>query len=323
MPKAIRVHEYGGLEQLRYEDIEVPAPAAHEAQIRHTAIGLNLADVYDRTGLYPAPLPAILGREAAGIVVAVGSKVRGLAPGDRVAYVSHTLGAYSELRNFPADRLVGIPDSISNEEAAAVMLKGLTTQVLLRRTYRVKRGETILIHAAVGGVGSLAVQWAKDLGAIVIGVVGTETKATLARELGCDHVIVGSQDLAAKVKKITAGKGVPVVYDSVGQDTFFASLDCLAPLGLMVTFGNATGPVAPVAPLELAKRGSLFLTRPVLGHYIATRKQLTVATQQLFEVLARGAVKIRIGQRYPLAHAAQAHSDLQARKTTGSTVLIP
>jgi NADPH2:quinone reductase len=324
VPKAIRVHQTGGPENLRYEDVDVPPPAAGEVTVRHSAIGLNFIDVYDRTGLYPAPLPAVLGREAAGVVTAVGSRVKSLRIGDRVAYALNYPGAYCELRNVPADRMVGIPDGVSDEQAAAMMLKGLTAQYLLRSTHRVKRGETIIIHAAAGGVGSIAVQWAKALGARIIGVVGSDSKAKIARDLGCDHVIVMEhEDLVTRVKEITSGKGVRVVYDSVGRDTFMASLDCLAPLGMMVTYGNSTGPVAPVSPLELTKRGSLFLTRPALFHYVSTPRSLARAARELFAVVASGRVQIPIGQRYALADAAQAHRDLEGRRTTGCTVLIP
>lgn len=324
MAKAIRVHQPGGPEQLRYEDVEVPAPGPGEVQIRHTAVGLNFIDVYDRTGLYPMALPGVLGREAAGVVTSVGPKVRQLAPGMRVAYAMNSPGSYCEMRNVPAERMVKVPDSVSDEQAAAMMLKGMTAQYLLRSTHRVKRGETILIHAAAGGVGSIAVQWAKVLGAVVIGTVGSEAKAALAREHGCDHVIVtDNQDFTVKVRQITNGKGVDVVYDSLGKDSFFASLDCLAPLGMMVTYGNSTGAVPPFAPLELTKRGSLFVTRPALFHYVSTAARLNAAAKELFDVVGRGVVKIPIGQRYKLADAAQAHRDLESRRTTGCTVLIP
>mgnify|MGYP000857570072 CR=1 FL=1 len=324
MSKAIRVHQPGGPEQLRYEDVEVPPPAAGEVQIRHTAIGLNFIDVYDRTGLYPMALPGILGREAAGVVVAAGPKVRGLAAGMRVAYALSAPGSYCELRNVAAERMVRVPDSVGDETAAAMMLKGMTAHYLLRSTHRVKRGETILIHAAAGGVGSIAVQWAKVLGAVVIGTVGNDAKAAVARELGCDHVIVtDNKDFTAQVRQITGGKGVSVVYDSLGKDSFFASLDCLAPLGMMVTYGNSTGAVPPFAPLELTKRGSLFVTRPALFHYISTAARLKAAARELFDVVGRGQVRIPIGQRYKLSDAAQAHRDLEGRRTTGCTVLIP
>jgi NADPH2:quinone reductase len=293
-------------------------------QLRHTAIGLNYIDVYDRTGLYPMPLPAGLGREAAGVVTAVGRKVKGFKKGDRVAYVHTQPGSYCELRNLPAARVVKLPKAISDEQAAAMMLKGLTAQYLLRRTYRVKKGDWILVTAAVGGVGSILCQWAKALGAKVIGVVGSDAKVALARREGCKHVLVmGKDDLVARVKEITKGAGVPVVYDSVGKETFFASLDCLAPLGIMVTYGNASGPPPLMSPMELAKRGSLFLTRPSLFAYIAKREDLDAAVKELFRAVTTRKVKLHVGQRYPLSEAAQAHRDLEARKTVGSTVLVP
>jgi NADPH2:quinone reductase len=293
-------------------------------QLRHTAIGLNYIDVYDRTGLYPMPLPAGLGREAAGVVTAVGRKVKGFKKGDRVAYVHTQPGSYCELRNLPAARVVKLPKAISDEQAAAMMLKGLTAQYLLRRTYRVKKGDWILVTAAVGGVGSILCQWAKALGAKVIGVVGSDAKVALARREGCKHVLVmGKDDLVARVKEITKGAGVPVVYDSVGKETFFASLDCLAPLGIMVTYGNASGPPPLMSPMELAKRGSLFLTRPSLFAYIAKREDLDAAAKELFRAVTTRKVKLHVGQRYPLSEAAQAHRDLEARKTVGSTVLVP
>jgi NADPH:quinone reductase-like Zn-dependent oxidoreductase len=324
MAKAIRIERNGGPDVMQYVDVDLAAPAPDEVQVRHTAIGVNYIDVYDRTGLYPMPLPGSLGREAAGVVVALGRKVKGFRKGDRVAYVHTQPGAYAELRNVPAARLVKVPKAISDEQAAAMMLKGLTAQYLLRRTYRVKKGDWILVHAAAGGVGLILCQWARALGAKVIGVVGSETKAALARKHGCHHTLIsGRDDLVKSVKALTRGAGVAVVYDSVGADTFFPSLDSLAPLGMMVTYGNASGPVAPFSPLELSKRGSLFLTRPSLFAYIAARKDLESAARELFRVVASGKVKLRIGQRYALADAAQAHRDLEARRTTGSTVLVP
>jgi len=309
---------------LRLETVDVGAPGEGEVQLRHTAIGLNYIDVYDRTGLYPMPLPASLGREAAGVVVALGKKVKGLRLGDRVAYVLTQPGSYCERRNVPADRLVKLPKGVSDEQGAAMMLKGLTAQYLLRRTYRVQRGDWILVHAAVGGVGLILCQWAKALGARVIGVVGSEAKVELARLHGCKHVLVqGREPLVESVKAITGGTGVRVVYDSVGRDTFMDSLDCLAPLGMMVTYGNASGPVPAFSPLELSKRGSLFLTRPSLFAYIAQRKDLESSARELFRAISSKKVKVRIGQRYALADAAQAHRDLEARRTVGSTVLIP
>jgi NADPH2:quinone reductase len=324
MPKAIRIHEVGGADVLRYEDFDPGPPAEGELQLRHTAIGLNYIDVYDRTGLYAMPLPAGLGREAAGVVTAIGRKVKGFKKGDRVAYVHTQPGSYCELRNLPAARVVKLPKAISDEQAAAMMLKGLTAQYLLRRTYRVKKGDWIMVTAAVGGVGSILCQWAKALGAKVIGVVGSDTKVALARREGCKHVLVmGKDDLVARVKEITKGVGVPVVYDSVGKETFFAALDCLSPLGMMVTYGNASGPPPLMSPMELAKRGSLFLTRPSLFAYIAKREDLDAAAKELFRAVTTRKVKLHVGQRYPLSEAAQAHRDLEARKTVGSTVLIP
>ena len=324
MPKAIRIHEVGGADVLRYEDFDPGPPAEGELQLRHTAIGLNYIDVYDRTGLYAMPLPAGLGREAAGVVTAIGRKVKGFKKGDRVAYVHTQPGSYCELRNLPAARVVKLPKAISDEQAAAMMLKGLTAQYLLRRTYRVKKGDWIMVTAAVGGVGSILCQWAKALGAKVIGVVGSDTKVALPRREGCKHVLVmGKDDLVARVKEITKGVGVPVVYDSVGKETFFAALDCLSPLGMMVTYGNASGPPPLMSPMELAKRGSLFLTRPSLFAYIAKREDLDAAAKELFRAVTTRKVKLHVGQRYPLLEAAQAHRDLESRKTVGSTVLIP
>jgi NADPH2:quinone reductase len=319
--KAVRIHEYGGPDVLRFEEVDVPEPGEGEARIRHTAIGLNFIDTYHRIGLYPMDLPTGLGSEAAGIVDAVGAGVTDVKPGDRVVYTGRPADSYSEYRNFPAWQLVPIPDGVSDEQAAAVMLKGLTAWYLLKRSYKVQPGDPILLYAAAGGVGSLASQWAKELGAMVIGVVSTEEKAALARSNGCDHIIMADHpDLPGAVRELTGGEGVAAVYDSVGKDSFMASLDSLRPHGVMVTFGNATGPVDPVAPVELAKRGSLFLTRPVLFDFIATREDLLTATAELFDVISRGVVSISINQRYPLSEAAQAHRDLEARKTTGSTI---
>lgn len=324
MPTAIRFHEYGGPEVLRLEDIEVGKPDAGEAQIRHTAIGLNYIDVYDRTGLYPGELPSGLGREAAGVITAVGRRVRGFRVGDRVAYVHPKPGAYCDLRNVPVERLVKVPKGISDEQAAALMLKGLTAQYLLRRTYKVERGDSILVHAAAGGVGLLLCQWAKALGAKVIGVVGSDAKAELARKHGCKHVLIlGRDELVPSVRKLTKGQGVAVVYDAVGKDTFIESLDCLRPRGMMVSYGNASGPAPAISPLELGKRGSLYLTRPTLFHYITQRADLDAAARELFGVVKSKTVRIRIGQTYPLAEAAEAHRDLEGRRTTGSTLLVP
>jgi NADPH2:quinone reductase len=324
MPHAIRIHAHGGPEVLRWEEADVPAPGKGEVLLRHSAIGLNFIDCYERSGLYPGALPQILGREGAGVVLALGRGVKGLEEGDRVAYASGVSGSYCEQRVLAADRLVKIPDGVSDRLAAASMLKGMTAQFLLRRTYRVKKGTVVLVHAAAGGVGLIAAQWARHLGATVIGVVGSEAKAAVALEHGCHEVIVAApEQLAARVKALTRGKGADVVYDSVGKDTFFASLDSLRPLGMMVTYGNASGPVPPIAPLELSKRGSLFLTRPTLFHYIARRADLEKAAQELFDVIGSGAVRIEIGQTYPLRDVAQAHRDLEGRRTVGSTVLLP
>ena len=321
---AIRIHEFGGPEMLRWEAVDVPDPGEGEAQIRHSAIGLNFIDIYHRTGLYPVDLPTGLGSEASGIVEAVGPGVTDIDVGDRVVYTGRPADAYSELRNFPAWQLVPVPDGISDELAAAVFLKGLTAWYLLRRSYRVKKGDVVLLYAAAGGVGSLASQWAKYLGATVIGVVSTDEKAELALAQGCDHIIMaGNADIPASVKKFTGGEGVAAVYDSVGRDTFFASLDSLKPHGTMVTFGNSSGPVDPFAPAELAARGSLYVTRPILFHFVDTREHLLHACHELFAVLDSGAVRVRIGQKYTLKDAANAHRDLEARKTTGSTVLLP
>ncbi len=323
--KAIRISEYGGPEALDFVDVEVPEPAPGEARIRHTAIGLNFIDTYHRSGLYALPLPSGLGSEAAGVVEAVGSGVDTPPPGARVVYTGHNPpDAYSERRNMPADRLVPIPDGVSDEQAAAVMLKGLTAWYLLRRSYVVKHGDPILVYAAAGGVGSLATQWAKHLGAFVIGVVSTDAKAERARALGCDGVLIlGADDIPKQVRELTAGEGVAAVYDSVGRDTFYDSLDSLRPHGVMVTFGNSSAPVEPFAPAELAKRHSLYVTRPVLFDFIGTREQLLAAVDELFGLVTAGILAVDINQRYPLADAARAHRALEARKTTGSTVLIP
>ncbi len=324
MPKAIRLTQTGGAEVLQLTDFDPGAPAIGEVQLRHTAIGLNYIDVYDRTGLYPMHLPGGIGREAAGVVVALGPKTKGFRKGDRVAYVLTQPGSYCEIRNVPAARLVKVPKGVSDEQAAALMLKGLTAQYLLRRTYRLQRGDWILVHAAVGGVGIIACQWARALGAKVIGIVGSDAKAVLAKKNGCHHVLIAGRDeIVASVKKLTKGAGVAVVYDSVGKDTFMESLDCLKPLGMMVSYGNASGPPPAISPLELSKRGSLFLTRPTLFTYIAQRSDLDANARELFAAVKKKQIKVHIGQRYALADAAQAHRDLEARRTTGSTVLIP
>jgi NADPH2:quinone reductase len=319
---AIRIHEYGGPEVLTLESIEVPEPAAGEARIRHTAIGLNLIDTYHRTGLYPLELPSGIGSEAAGVVEAVGENVTEVSVGDRVVYTGMPIGSYAGQRNFAADRLVPIPEDISDEVAAAVLLKGLTAWYLLRRSYAVQPGDPILLYAAAGGVGSLASQWAKQLGATVIGVVSTREKAELAQSQGCDHVIMADDDIAARTRELTGGEGVAAVYDSVGRDTFTASLDALRLHGTLVSFGNASGPVEPFSPLELAQRGSLYVTRPILFHFIRTRAELLAACDELFATLRKG-MNVRIGQTYALENAAQAHLDIEARLTTGSTVLLP
>lgn len=319
---AIRIHEYGGPEVLKWEEIDLPDPVAGEATIRHTAIGLNLIDTYHRSGLYPMDLPVGLGTEAAGIVEVVGEGVTDVAVGDRVVYTGMPTESYSERRNFNAARLVKIPDGITDNVAAAVLLKGLTAWYLLRRSYRVQEGDPILLYAAAGGVGSLASQWANQIGATVIGVVSTDEKAGLAKSQGCAHIIMADDDIPTRVKELTDGRGVAAVYDSVGKDTFMASLDSLRPHGTMVSFGNASGPVDPFSPLELAKRGSLYVTRPVLFAFIETREKLLSACDELFEAMNSG-VEVRIGQTYALKDAAQAHLDIEARLTTGSTVLLP
>ncbi|MBK7543940.1 MAG: quinone oxidoreductase [Candidatus Competibacteraceae bacterium] len=325
MPKAIRIHQHGGPEILRWEEVEVGDPGPGQVRIRHGAVGLNYIDVYHRTGLYPLPsLPWTLGMEGAGRIEAVGDGVTEFKVGDRVAYASPPLGAYAEVRLMPADRVVALPHAIDDKTAAAMMLQGMTAQYLLRRTYRVQAGDAILFHAAAGGVGLMASQWARHLGATVIGTVGSDEKAELARAHGCHHVIVYSREnFTERVREITNGQGVAVVYDSVGKDTFMGSLDCLRPMGMMVSFGNASGPVAPFETGILAAKGSLFLTRPTLMTYTAKRADLVASAEELFDVVAKGMVKIEIHQTYPLAETAQAHRDLEARKTTGSTVLLP
>ena len=322
MTHAIRIERAGGPDELRWTDVEVGAPAEGEVRLAQTAVGLNFIDVYHRTGLYPLELPSGLGLEAAARVEAVGPGVTDLKEGDRVAYASAPIGAYAEARLMPADRLVKLPEQIDDSTAAAMMLQGMTVQYLIRRTYRVKAGETVLLHAAAGGVGLIACQWLKDLGATVIGTVGSDRKAELAKAHGCDHPIVYTREnFVERVKEITDGAGVPVVYDSVGKDTWDGSLDCLAPLGLMVSFGNASGPVPPVNLGVLSAKGSLFVTRPTLMTYIAKRADLVASANELLEVVRSGAVKIEVNQSYPLAEAAQAHRDLEARQTTGSTIL--
>jgi NADPH2:quinone reductase len=323
MPHVIRIHQNGGPEQMRWEEVNVGEPGPGEVRVRNTAVGLNFIDTYHRSGLYPMPLPMVLGSEGAGVVEAVGPKVKEFKVGDRVAY-AQPIGAYAEVLIRPVARLVKIPAGIKDETAAAMMLKGMTAWYLCRRTYRVKKGDTIVVHAAAGGVGQILCQWAKHLGATVIGTVGSDEKVALAKKVGCKHVVVMSREkLSERVKAITKGKGVPVVYDGVGKDTFIESLDCLQPRGVMASFGNASGAVPPVNIGILAQKGSLFLTRPTLVNYTSSREDLLAAARELFAVVKKGAVKIAINQRYPLREAAQAHRDLESRKTTGSTVLLP
>jgi NADPH2:quinone reductase len=324
MTGVVRVHEVGGPEVLRFEEVELGPPGPGQVLLRQTAVGLNFIDVYYRSGLYPSPqLPFTPGQEGAGVVEAVGEGVSELREGQRVAYAG-PLGAYAERRLIPADRVVALPDEVSDEQAAAMMLKGMTAQYLLRRTYRVQPGQTILFHAAAGGVGSIASQWAKHLGATVIGTVGSEAKAELARAHGCAHVIrYDREDVVARVREITGGKGVPVVYDSVGQATFNASLDSLAPLGMLVSFGQSSGKIPPVDLGILAQKGSLYVTRPTLVTYNAARSDMLAAAKELFEVVTSGAVEIEVNQRFPLREAAEAHRALEGRRTTGSTLLLP
>jgi NADPH:quinone reductase len=321
MVQAIRFAKTGGPEVLEWQQVEVGKPGPGQVRIKHAAVGLNYIDTYQRSGLYPIQLPSGLGGEGAGVIEEVGPGVSGLKAGDRVAYAGGPLGAYSEARVMPAERLVPLPDGISDQQGAAMMLKGLTAWYLVRRTHVVKPGETILIHAAAGGVGLIVCQWAKHLGATVIGTVGDDQKAALARAHGCDYPInYRREDFVARVGEITNGKKLPVVYDSVGKDTFYKSLDCIAPLGLMASFGQSSGAIGPVDIGILAGKGSLFLTRPTLNTYTATREELLGAANELFDVVKKGAVKIEINQTYPLRDAARAHRDLQDRRTTGSTV---
>jgi NADPH2:quinone reductase len=323
MTHAIRFHKTGGPEVLVWEEVQVGKPGPGEARIRHTAVGLNFVDIYIRSGLYPSQLPSGLGGEGAGVVEEIGPGVTDLKPGDRIAYGAAPAGAYAEERLIPADRLIKLPDGIDHRTAAAMMLKGLTVQYLIRQTYRVKAGETILLHAAAGGVGLILGQWAKHLGATVIGTVGSDDKAKLAQAHGCAHTIVYTrEDFVKRVDEITHGHKVPVVYDSVGKDTFLKSLDCLAPLGLVALFGQSSGSVEPLNLGLLAQKGSLYVTRPTLNTYGAKRENLVAMAKELFEVVLSGAVKIEVHQTYPLKDAAKAHADLAARKTTGSTVLV-
>ena len=323
MTHAVRIHSNGGPEVLQWEEVEVAEPKPGEAIVRQVAAGLNFIDVYFRTGLYKVPaFPSAIGNEGAGVVEAVGDGVTEVAVGDRVAYCM-SLGSYTQRRLIPAKQLVKVPRGITEEQAAAAMLKGCTVQYLIRQTYSVQAGETVLFHAAAGGCGLIACQWLKHLGVRVIGTVGTAEKADLARAHGCDHPIVYTEEnFVDRVKELTDGRGVPVVYDSVGRDTFNDSLECLQPRGLMVSFGNASGAVEPFAPALLAAKGSLFLTRPTLATYTATRADLEKTSADLFGVLSSGAVKAEVNQTYPLENAAQAHRDLEARKTTGSTILL-
>src|SRR5438876_1525441 len=321
MAYAIRFVKAGGPEVLSWQQVEVGKPGQGQVRLRHKAVGLNYIDTYHRSGLYTLPMPSGLGSEGAGVVEEVGPGVTGLKPGDRVAYAGGPIGAYADERVIPADRLVPVPAAITDRQAAAMMLKGMTAWYLVRRTHPVKRGETILIHAAAGGVGLIVCQWAKHMGATVIGTVGDDAKAALVKQNGCDHPIVyRREDFVTRVNELTEGKKLSVVYDSVGKDTFYKSLDCLAPLGLMVSFGQSSGAIGPVDLGILAAKGSLFLTRPTLNTYTASRVDLLTAARELFEVVGSGAIKIAVNQTYPLREAARAHRDLQDRKTTGSTV---
>jgi len=324
MAKVVRFHETGGPEVLRCEDIEVGEPGEGQARVRQTAVGVNFIDTYHRSGLYPLPLPSGLGSEAAGVVEAVGPGVTVVRPGDRVAYAGGPPGSYAEARVLPASILVPIPEGVADQTAAAVMLKGMTTQYLIRRTYPVKAGETVLFHAAAGGVGLIACQWLKAIGATVIGTVGSDEKAAVAQAHGCEHVIISTrEDIAKRVREITGGAGVPVVYDSVGKDTFLSSLDCLRPRGLLVSFGNSSGKVAPFDIGILSQKGSLYLTRPTLATYTATRADLEAAAREVFDVIREGKVKVEVRHTYPLIDAERVHRDLEGRRTVGSIVMIP
>jgi len=321
---AIRVNKQGGPEEMRWEELALPEMQKDDVLIKHTAIGLNYIDTYHRSGLYPMPVPLTLGIEGAGIIIEAGENVKDLTVGDRVAYASPPTGSYAEAKVMPADRLVKIPDNISDEIAAAIMLKGMTVEYLVRRTYNVKAGQTVLFHAAAGGVGLIACQWLKAIGAKVIGTVGSEEKAALAKANGCEHTILyREENFVDKVKEITNGEGVPVVYDGIGKDTALKSLDCLSPLGMLVVFGNSSGNAPPIETGLLAAKGSLFLTRPTLMTYNAKREDLVESAQQLFNMVGSGKVNISINARYDLKDAAQAHKDLESRKTTGSTLLMP
>ena len=324
MAHGVLIERTGGPEVLTWREVPAHDPGPGEARVRHTAVGVNFIDVYHRLGLYPLPLPAVLGMEAAGRVEAVGPNVTDVAVGDRVAYAGGPTGAYSTARVLPADRLVRLPDGIDDQRAAAMMLKGMTAEYLLRRTVRVEPGQTILVHAAAGGVGLILCQWAAALGATVIGTVGTRDKATLAAAHGCAHPIITSEEnFVSRVKALTDGRGVTVVYDSVGKDTFMRSLDCIRPRGMMVSFGQASGLVPSFDVITLSAKGSLYLTRPTLAHYTASREDLLASAHALFDVVLKGTVRIEVRQTYPLRDAARAHADLEARRTTGSTVLLP
>ncbi|MBI1210279.1 MAG: NADPH:quinone reductase [Alphaproteobacteria bacterium] len=324
MTKAIRFEKIGGPEVLELQDINLPAPGPGEVRVRHTAVGVNFIDIYHRTGLYKLKLPTGLGLEAAGVVEAVGPEVTRVAVGDRVAYASGPVGAYSEASNVPQTRLVKLPEGVSDDIAAASLLKGMTAHYLLRRTHPVKAGESILIHAGAGGVGMIAVQWAKSLGAVVIATVGNHQKIPFVQRLGAAHVIVSqTENIATRVREITGGKGVSVVYDSVGRDTFMASIDSLAPLGLLVSFGNASGPVPPIEPQLLSQKGSLFFTRPTLASYVSTPEELDTAAGELFALISSGTIRVRPPQKFPLSQAADAHRAIESRQTKGSLVLIP
>jgi NADPH2:quinone reductase len=322
--RAIRFDNTGGPEVLELQDIDLPQPAPGQVRVKHSAIGVNFIDTYHRSGLYPVPLPSGIGLEAAGTVDALGDGVTSVKVGDRVAYSSGPLGAYAEANNVPADRVVKLPDGVSDEVAAASLLKGMTAQYLLKRTFPVKRGDTILFHAAAGGVGLIACQWASDLGVKVIGTVGSDDKIDLARSHGCTYVLnTRKDDWAKRVREITEGKGVPVVYDSIGKDTWSGSLDCLSVRGFMVSFGNSSGAVPAFEPGVLSAKGSLYLTRPTLMHYTRTAHELQETADDLFAVIASGAVKISINQRFKLADARAAHEALHSRATTGATILTP
>lgn len=324
MPEVVRIYEYGGPQVLKHEQLELPAPGPREVLVRHTAIGLNFSDIYLRTGLYARTLPSGVGTEAAGIVEKVGRRVREFRPGQRVAYYwGSEPGAYASERIVPADMLLRLPAGVSEEQAAAALLKGLTSWYLLRQTYRIRRGEVMLVPAAAGGVGLILCQWGRALGARVIGAVGDASKAALAKRHGCHQVLVGYEDLAARVRALTKGAGVHVVYDGVGRDTFRGALGSLRPRGMMAAFGNASGAVEPIAPLELMRHGSLFLTRPTAGDYLNTPEALRSAGRELFAMIRRRAIRLHVGQRYALSQAARAQQDMESRRTLGSTVLIP